>query len=232
MTSLLLLTISYFPPSSSSIQKIVSQPQFISSISVYISHLDPTVRRCGMLVAEVVAHLCDKKLNFGPWEGDGEGKPWCRALRELVKSKDVDVPDTEEASLDIEVEEVATEGAAKLTSLVDPTPARATFITKDDGGYDSDDSMVGYASPSTSSRSSSPSPSELAEIEKDPTLNVGLKKVPRPVYLAQLGDLLRGTGMKTQTGPNDAHEADRIEMALNTAEELIRRKQGYGTELG
>jgi telomere length regulation protein len=68
------------------------------------------------------------------------------------------------------------------------------------------------------------------EMEKDPTLNIAMKKVPRPVYLAQLGDLLRGGGSKT--GPDDPHEADRIEMALNCAEELVRRKKGYGSELG
>ena len=181
-----------------------------------------------MLAAEVIAEICNKKLNFDDWDGDDFGKPWCRDLRRLLKTRDVDANvnclDCEEAS--VIVEEVSTPLATKLASGGDNE--RATFVSKP-GGYDSDDSMTGYASPQ-SSRSSSPSPSELAEIEKDPSLNVGIKKVQRPVYLAQLGDLFRGTGPKVNA--NDPHEADRIEMALNTAEELIRKKRGYGTELG
>ncbi|KAG1859114.1 hypothetical protein C8R48DRAFT_674099 [Suillus tomentosus] len=47
---------------------------------------------------------------------------------------------------------------------------------------------AGYASP-TSSRSVSPTPSELDEMKKDPILRVGVKKIPRPVYLAQLGEM-------------------------------------------
>ena len=182
-----------------------------------------------MLAAEVIAELCNKKLNFGDWDGDDSGKPWCRDLRQLLKARDVDAnldsPDDKEAF--VIVEEVSTPLASKLAKA-GGDGQKATFVPRP-GGYDSDDSMTGYASP-PSSRSSSPSPSELAEIEKDPTLNVGVKKVPRPVYLAQLGDLFRGTGPKVNA--NDPHEADKVEVALNSAEELIRRKRGYGTELG
>ncbi|KAF8964663.1 telomere length regulation protein-domain-containing protein [Flammula alnicola] len=227
ITSLLLVTVSYFPPSSPYVQGLVSTPNFINGISIYISHLDQSVRRCGMLAAEVIARLCDKKLNFDGWEGDELNKVWCRALRQLVKARDVDAPfDQEEAEEEVAIEEIAAPGAVEAMAHKEDVP-RATFVTPTDG-YDSDDSMTGYASP-PSSRSASPTPSELAEIEKDPTLNVGLKKVSRPVYLAQLGDLLRGGGAKV--GPDDPHEADRIEMALNSAEELIRKKKGYGTEL-
>jgi hypothetical protein len=78
--------------------------------------------------------------------------------------------------------------------------------------------------------SPSPTPSELAEIERDPTLRVGRTKIPRPVYLAQLGEMIRGTsGLKTD---QENQEAEKIEIALDVAEELIRRRRGYGTELG
>jgi telomere length regulation protein len=181
-----------------------------------------------MLTAEVIADLCNKKLNFDDWDGDDSEKPWCRDLRQLLKARDVDANvnflDNEEGS--VIVEEISTPLPTTFTSVGEGQ--RATFVPKP-GGYDSDDSMIGYASP-PSSRSGSPSPSELAEIEKDPTLNVGIKKVPRPVYLAQLGDLFRGSGPNVNA--NDPHDADKIEMALNTAEELIRKKRGYGTELG
>jgi telomere length regulation protein len=69
----------------------------------------------------------------------------------------------------------------------------------------------------------------LAEIEKDPTLGVGVKKVPRPVYLAQLGALIRPAG---GLQVDETKLADEVEMGINCAEELIRKKKGYGTELG
>lgn len=209
----------------------------MQAIGTYISHLDASVRRCGMLVAEVIAQMTNKKLAFGEWEGDDSGKPWCRNMRELVKERDVDVDldvlkdvsdNKAEAttSAEAETETAAAGDPANIESIT--TPAKATFVTPE-VGYDSDDSLMGYASP-PSSRSASPTPSELEEIEKDPTLNVGVKKVPRPVYLAQLGDLIRGTGPKL--GSDEPQEADKIEMALDCGEELIRKKKGYGTELG
>lgn len=234
MTALLLISVSYFPKASPYILELASTTAFINAIGIYISHLDASVRRCGMLAAEVVAHLCDKKLDFGEWEGDDYGKAWCRTLRTLLKARDVDVPlemeDTEEEGRQEPVEESVIGEITSLGAQHSLTePSKSKIVYKTSSGYDSDDSMTGYASP-PSSRSASLSPSELADIEKDPSLNVGVKKVPRPVYLAQLGDLFRGGSSKT--GPDDPHEADRIEMALNTAEELIRKKKGFGTELG
>jgi telomere length regulation protein len=103
--------------------------------------------------------------------------------------------------------------------------SRPSVVLSD--GHDSDDSLTGYASQSSSR---SPSPSELAEIERDPTLRVGRTKVSPPVYLAQLGEMIRGpSGLKTD---QENQEAERIEIALDVAEELIRRRRGYGTELG
>ncbi|KAF9476587.1 hypothetical protein BDN70DRAFT_882199 [Pholiota conissans] len=244
ITSLFLLTISYLPPSSPSTQALVSNPNFITGVGAYISHLDPAVRRCGMLAAEVVAQCAAKKLQFGDWDGDDQGRAWCRALRALLEARDIDAALlVDEESHPTRAEEetafAAPSGnshsslaAQGSTSGVAHTHTPTTIIHSS-SGYDSDDSLTGYASPS-SSRSASPTPAELAEIEADPTLNVGRKKVPRPVYLAQLGDLLRGSavgGAAKACGPDDPHEADRIEMGLNVAEALIRRKMAYGTEL-
>lgn len=224
LTALLLVTIRYFPAPSPAHELALSSP-FIQSISTYISHLDPSVRRCGMLVAEEVARASGKTLDFGEWERDDQGGAWYRQLRELLKECDADVEDLPEDGLE---HAISSETRAPLVGVEEPTSSTIT-VQASTSGYDSDDSLTGYAS-SAPSRSASPTPSELAEIEKDPTLGVGIKKVPRPVYLAQLGELVRPTG-GLQSG-DEANNAAKLEVALEVAEELIRRKSGYGTELG
>ena len=207
--------------------KLAFHPPFISGVSNYISHLDPTVRRCGMLVAEEVARGAGKKLDFDDWTGEQHGRGWCRQIRALIKARDADadvdlVPDPDDGS-----------DSARTHAENTGEPARPGVSGKvviQDVGYDSDDSLTGYASPTPSSRSASPTPSELEEIEKDPSLNVGRKKVARPVYLAQLGEMVRSTsGLRSE---QEDVEAQKSEVALNVAEELIRRKRAFGTELG
>lgn len=230
MTALVILTLSYFPKSSvGGPNKLATSPAFIRCISTYISHMDASVRRCGMLVAEKVAHACGKDLDFGDWDGQGEGREWCTGIRQLAKERDADVsledlPSSTQSSQD-----------DKATSPADKTPAEpaaSTPPTEPDHEADSDDeSLQGYASSAASSQPSSPrlTTAELDEIEKDPTLNVGRKKVPRPVYLGQLGELVRpSAGVKSQ---EDEQAVERMQVALDVGEELIRRKRGYGTEL-
>jgi telomere length regulation protein len=227
LTLLFLTTISYLPASSPTLRELATSVPFIRSISTYIGHLDPSVRHCGMLVAEEVARRTGKELDFKDWDGDDGGKPWARSVRQLLGEKDADAEIREED----EGPELTIEDIAKQD---DPEPAsepvrisRPSVVLSD--GHDSDDSLTGYAS-QPSSRSPSPTPSELAEIERDPTLRVGRTKISRPVYLAQLGEMIRGpSGLKTG---QENKEAERIEIALDVAEELIRRKRGYGTELG
>ena len=179
-----------------------------------------------MLVAEEVARAAGKTLDFGEWEGDDQGKPWCKQMRSLIKQCDADA----EVWVEPEAEETS---SPRLTPSVADVPEITTIARTEPqeprSGYDSDDSITGYAS-GASSRSASPTPSELAEIEHDPTLRVGVKEVPRPVYLAQLGEMVRSSA-GLQRG-NEQDTATKIEVALEVAEELIRRKSGYGTELG
>ncbi|KAJ7219093.1 telomere length regulation protein-domain-containing protein [Mycena pura] len=223
LTTLLLVTLSYFPPSSPKLMSLALSSSFISGVGKYVGHLDNSVRRCGMLAAEVVAHMSGKKLDFKDWEGDEGGKVWARQMRQLLlaRDKDADPDDAHEVSPteDINVQEISTP-AVQRAQTNKPAPSV-------EAGYDSDDSLSGYVS-QASSRSSSPTPSELAEIEKDPTLGVGVKKVPRPVYLAQLGALLRPAG---SLKVDESQQADEMEMGINCAEELIRKKRGYGSEL-
>ncbi|KAH9901137.1 telomeric DNA binding protein [Cubamyces lactineus] len=224
LTALLLITLRHFPEPSPA-HELALSPQLVQSVSTYISHLDPSVRRCGMLVAEEVARAAGKSLDFGDWEGEDDSRAWCRQLRELTKACDVDVDEPF-----VEVDAMPNEKAQSTSIEPTPQPPKSTAVTLEaaPSGYDSDDSLTGYASP-PSSRSASPTPSELEEIERDPTLRVGVKKVPRPVYLAQLGEMIRPTsGLQ---GGDEQLIATKIEVALEVAEELIRRKSGYGTEL-
>jgi telomere length regulation protein len=242
MTALLLLAVFAFSPDLSPVNDLALDPSFIKSIGTYIGVADPSVRRCGMLLAEAVAQRAGKKLAFDGWDGDHEELRWCRALRELVEMRDTDVAlDIDEAQA--AKEEVKSKGTTSSTlKIVDSDDEDETepvsrsrtqkSKVKDDvpaDTYDSDDSLTGYASEDPSSRAPSPTPSELEEIEKDPSLNVGVKKIARPVYLVQLGQLLWPT---TISQGEDEGEADRIQMGLDSAEELIRRKKDYGTELG
>lgn len=242
LTSLLLLGASYFMIDSQPMRDLSFNPAFIQGVSRYLGHQDASVRRCGLLVGEEIARMSGKSLEFGVWDGDDSGKVWARTLRWLIQGRDVDTflgtVDAETALKttpsvvdDAEVEEFvspAARKAAMVKEVGERQPEKVRFKSTAQG-YDSDDSLAGYESP-PSSRSASPSPSELEEIAKDPTLNVAVKKVQRPVYLRQLGDLLRGTGQKAKS--DEPHEADKFEMALNFAEELIRKKRDYGTELG
>ncbi|KAI0781189.1 telomeric DNA binding protein [Trametes elegans] len=224
LTSLLLLTLKYFPVPSPA-HELALSPPFIQSISVYISHLDPSVRRCGMLVAEEVARTAGKALDFGDWEGDEQSKDWCGQLRELLAMCDADVDPPTDSQFDNLADSDDEPTPAELAASFTKT---TTTVDAEPDGYDSDDSLTGYASPA-SSRSASPTPSELEEIERDPTLRVGVKKVPRPVYLAQLGEMIRPTS-GLQSG-DEQLTATKIEVALQVAEELIRRKSGFGSEL-
>ena len=179
-----------------------------------------------MLVAEEVARGAGKKLDFNDWTGEQDGREWCRQIRALIKARDADVDCVPES--DDEGDSVPT--PSQKNAEEPAVPAISGKVVIQDVGYDSDDSLTGYASPTPSSRSASPTPSELAEIEKDPSLNVGRKKIPRPVYLAQLGEMVRSSsGLRSE---QEDVEARKIEVALSVAEELIRRKRAFGTELG
>ena len=207
-----------------------------------------------MLAAEAVAHRAGRTLDFADWAGDDDGRAWCRELRALAEARDADAPlvdDSDDESDSTPALHDSSAPAPKPTTAPTP-PARAAFAS--DAGADSDDSLSGYASSAASSRSPSPTPSDLAEIEADPTLAVGTARIARPVYLAQLGALLRGTtpvsaphsmggagamgsggssGISTSTAGQvgTPHEADRVAAGLASAAPLIRRKRFFGTEL-
>ncbi|KAJ8078609.1 telomere binding protein [Marasmius tenuissimus] len=89
LTLLLLLAISYLPMSA--LSSMASSNRFISAIGVYISHMDNSVRHYGMLAAEIVAQRAGKKLDFEDWVGEDSDKAWCRQVRQLIQTRDIDV---------------------------------------------------------------------------------------------------------------------------------------------
>ncbi|CAE6534869.1 unnamed protein product [Rhizoctonia solani] len=249
------------PPSSQSklhplISKTSTSPTFIRSVGTYLSHRDESVRRCGMLVAELVS---GGKLDFGGWDEDGiengdigkekrrEWQAWAKALR--TEAKDIlNVLNREKEETGAVPEPVTKEPLIIETPLGDS--ARHDSDDEPPEPDSDDDSVIGYASPSpTSSRAPSPTPSEL----EDPTLR--RRPIPRPVYLAELGALLveapknvvevqpaegfglgpktrRGMGISGGRGGGDGEdEKARVDLALKVGAELVRKKRGYGSEL-
>lgn len=242
-TSLLLLIISSLPSSSNHVRELALEPSLINAVGTYIGHQDASVRRCGMLVGETVASKAGKTLQFDGWEGDEPGRAWCRTLRTLIVGRDIDVaPSAEDEVADPIDGQAPAETRSTPTDSRTPKPSPAarnrkpaSDTTKNPplitvlSGDESDDSLEGYAS-DTSSRAPSPTQSELDDIEKDPTLVVQPKKAQKPVYLVQLGEMIRGhTGLQA---PDGNEEAQKLEVALDAAEDLIRRKRDYGSELG
>ena len=184
-----------------------------------------------MLVAEEVATLAGKNLAFGDWEGGDADRVWARSLRSLIRERDIDAKDVEPSAEEQPGSRKQDEPSPVKINPASPATLRHAIRMENVAEPDSDDDSVqGYASEENSDRAPSPTPSELEEIETDPTLNVGVKKIPKPVYLVQLGELVRSTNAGLKSAENN--EPDKIEMALGCGEELIRRKRNFGVELG
>lgn len=177
-----------------------------------------------MLVAEVVAARCGKRLEFGGWEGASEGLEWARCMRGWTCDW---IAEGFHSRSDVEA--TADKGDEDTAPPLVTSPPSASPLAPTPAPDSDDDSLQGYDSP-VSSRSASPTPSELAEIEKDPTLRVGQPKpIARPVYLAQVVALLRAAGGGTT---DDEGVPEKMEVVLMYTEELVRRKKGFGMELG
>src|SRR6266576_2278263 len=220
MTTLSLITISYLPSTSEKVQNLILSPSFVTAIGYYISHMDESIRLCGMLVAEVLSSLAEKVLAFDVWDGEDETRLWAHRVRELIKGH------ASANSTNVQGANIAEEIAQPEPQIQDMIPVANNQIILTDDGFDSDDSVTGYA-PSLSPLATS---TELAEVEKEPVLSFGTKRISRPLYLSQLGALLRSRDGNGQSSQSSA--ADNVEMALNSAEDLIRRKRDFGSELG
>lgn len=228
LTTILILSVSHFCIDASFAQFIAMSEAFIGAVGEYIKHMDPAVRRCGMLAAEIVARRAGKSLDFQQWDGNGQGQEWARAIRSLTAGRDADARELEPDVFLLKDDEDAEVGNVENIEDAYSLPAKLSKLAvRDDASDSDDDSLAGYASSEASSRPPTPTLSEMEEIEKDPTLNLGKKPIQRPVYLFDLGRLITES-----TKADDPQNAERVEMALDCAEELIRRKKSFGFELG
>jgi telomere length regulation protein len=215
LSSLLLLSLASTANPTAQATTIASSARFISAVGKYISHQDPSIRRCGLLVAEIITEMSGNPLRFGGWDGVGEGRDWARSLRAAMKE-----PETT-------IEEV--HGESSVSNDEDTLNSRITedtTLSNRTMNYDSDDSLEGYIS--DKSIEIGPSEQELEEMEKDASLRGAQGSRPiRPVYIVQLLQLLQ------PVAKNESNtEAEKQDIGLNASEELIRRKRGFGTELG
>ena len=187
--------------------------------------MDESIRLCGMLVAEILSSLTGKVLTFDVWNGEDEARLWALRVRKLIEAYGANATRTSVQGTDASDSEEDISQSDRRTHDIRLSSAPITHI--DDGfDSDSDDSVNGYA-PSVSSHS--PTSMELAEIEKEPVLSLGTKKIFRPLYLSQLGAFLCS---QTEGGQGQYSAADNVEMALDSAEDLIRSKKSFGSELG
>lgn len=181
-------------------------------------------------------------MKFPGWDEEGEDKEWPRSMRSLVEDRDSAANLTE-----LTMAEKGTEAIPIITQKDhDKTPSLPRGITVVDDEEDSDDSLQGYASSFDSQFSSSDLPAVTAartkesikskvgttitptveEINDDPTLlNPSRKKIQKPIYLLDLGKLLK-------VDKEGDEQCESIRMALQSAAGLIRKKAGWGLELG
>ncbi|KAG9036567.1 telomere binding protein [Serendipita sp. 407] len=164
-------------------------------------------------------------------------------MRILMEDKDADsVFEWTQDDVNDPQGEVQKDGQGLASSKLTEAPkvgekTRKVVIMDKEG--DSDDSLEGYESDSISSRSPSPTLDDsisrkrversneptIEEINADPTLlNPSKKKIHKPVYLLDLGKLFKV--------PNEGDvQAESIQVGLDSAAALIRKKAGWGTEL-
>jgi len=194
---------------------------------------------------QIVAKMVGSKLQFPGWEDEGDGQMWARQMRRYLQARDADAMELSAEDSSYRPGDTShVDTTAQLSSAGTAPPSRVTI--RDDAS-DSDDSLEGYASESpSSSRTPSPPPltgkedalssgkgksiesfrPTIEEINKDPTLlNPLQKRIHKPVYLLDLGRLL-----KVDKEGNEKFES--IQVALSTAASLIRKKANWGLELG
>lgn len=250
-----MLLLTDLPDLHSSIVSLSLSPMFLTSISTHLASLRPSIRYKGMFIAELVSRKSRdpggsvKPLDFGDLWQEAEARNAVSRLRDLSEgpkdwhAEGWEMPIEGEAEVEgaddtAETEVNSAVQAARLPSM-SATPRRngkqaangkiqvLSSSTSDDESaladeyneYDSaaedEDDLVPYTLPAA------PRAEDLKDLEDPSAYTPNKKKVQPPVYIADLSAMLK-----------DGKDADRLEMGLREAEGLIRRKAGWGSELG
>lgn len=246
------------PPCSPIVIKLSRSGPFLAAVNSHLTLLRPTTRLLGMLVAEMVsARTVDPKgemkaLDFGEvWNGESQDQKLMKNIRKLVSEGSAEVV--------IEWQEDARVRWAGLrpsavpsppTERTNPKPSRPTppaaplpqfkkpLITIINDSDDESD-LKPYPLPAPPSKSyldtlTSDDPSLYATTLPSTNNSSASRrrgKLRAPVYISELTAYLKG---KVPEGGEDKpdEEAERIESGLKEGTGLIRRKAGWGGELG
>ena len=245
---MLLLGVCAIPKQSLYAVTLSRSQSFLHAVQGHLSTTRLAIRYLGMLAAEVLSQRSldpaegVKPLDFGTdlWAGDSDGKSFCRRLRALLESNfaaGVSLPPTPPISKpDVSMSASTTVSAPALRSIsrsvplskreekseakVEPSskpkPAKIQVIgtTLESGMEEDDDDLIPYAMPDADSGDSDVDLNDLA------TFTPGKKKARPPVYLADLATYLRAN-----------EDAEKVELGLQHAVALIRKKANWGTEL-
>lgn len=236
-----------FPRRAEVARALSEREEFFTAVAEGLKSLRGGIRHLGMLVAELVTGWATGQqegggVDFGKetWEGAGEGREVAREVRTVVsKWQSWEGGDGWKAGLREWADEVDS-SLVKLVPRPAPpvNPARKAETSKKEAppakkpmiqvigddeplSSDDDDELRPFASgPPVQNDPLAPT---LEELE---TGEIGLhairKKPPRdPVYVQEVSEYLR-----------DTDNVERLRVGLEKAEEVIRRKAGWGTELG
>ncbi|KAF9230787.1 hypothetical protein BU15DRAFT_68899 [Melanogaster broomeanus] len=215
ISTLLLLVVTHFPPSSEQVTSVALSPSFISAVA-------PTSVTWTVAYAVVGCWLLSRASRAGKtylcdWEGMKNGKTWARNLRQLC-SRETSISNlwvmttmplkvfTRKPVLDVVAEEIITTGVRQETS---PAPtAQVGPVTR---AVRNTIQMILLLAMLSNILTVCITHTIRAggDREKDPTLNVGVRET-------QLGELVRSnSGLRI---PRMTSRADKIEMALNGRE--------------
>ncbi|KAG8833666.1 telomere binding protein [Serendipita sp. 399] len=241
------------------LKSLSRQSSFINAVGIYIGHLDASVRRCGLLVAEVcslsskrilvdlprvdqqtVAGLTGGKLHFGDWEGIGDGREWAREMRVLMEGKDADAEfelgHEESDTPALEPQDISqrmTDSASAEKGSISVEKVRRVLIV--DNGNDSDDSLDGYGSDSSSSPDPYPTDGDRTpHRQSEPTIeeiNADPTLLNPSKKKIHRPVYILDLAKLFKVPKEGDEQAESIRIGLDSAAALIRKKAGWGTEL-
>lgn len=255
LTTLLLLTVNYLPPLHPAAVALSRSPAFLSAISAHLSIIQPATRLLGMLVAELVSATTVPQggeltpLSFGDemWAGEEREKQLARSIRALVQAKEDPAAAEgwqqmlrsrweccEERPSTIATSQKKVQPAAPVQVLVTPAASPRPLISVISDPND----LQPYPLPAP------PSASVLSALASDdaslystalPSTSASTTrkrgKLRAPVYVPELVSYLKGLDPEGKKEEADG-EAERVEVGLREGEALVRRKAGWGGELG